>query len=319
LSLPSSQRFGAHPGRLPALVHEAYAAAVAPPSRCRLAAALARAWVYGGDAERAKAFADEAVGLAERIDEPEILADALDAALLARWGPDDFPQRLRLSARLAGTAAHLADPGLRLPAHLWRLTTAWECLDVVGVQRRLRALDLLAEESGTARMAFFASSRRAMHALVTADLAGADELIARAREIGARSAEPDLEAVVHSLAASRARRAGDVAALRREAGAFEEYGAGEGLPSVSAEAAVLWLAADEPAPCPAAGRGRGRPGPGRGGGRPPWGRRGRVRCRCHRQAGAGGVPAAAARDRRRAGRGGSLSRRGAAGTAPART
>ncbi len=246
LSLPSGQRFGAHPGQVPALVHEAYAAATGPESRSRLAAALARAWVYGGDAQRATRFADEAVQLAERIGDPGILAGALDAALLARWGPDAFAERLRLSARLADTTAHLAEPELRLSAHLWRLTTAWECLDVVAVQRQLRALDLLAEETGAIRAAFFAASRRAMHALVAGDLDAADQLIERTREIGAESAEPDLEAVLHSLTAGRARRDGDAGALRREAAAFQEYGASEGVPSVSAEAAVLWLEGDEP-------------------------------------------------------------------------
>jgi hypothetical protein len=246
LNLPSGQHFGAHPGQVPALVHEAYAAAAGPASRSRLAAALARAWVYGGDAERAVRFADEAVELAERVGDPGILAGALDAALLARWGPDAFTERLALSARLADTVAHLTEPEPRLSAHLWRLTTAWECLDVVAVQRQLRALDLLATESGSVRVAFFAASRRAMHALVAGELAAADELIARTGETGASSAEPDTEAVVHSLAASRARRAGDVDTLRREAAAFQEYGAGEGVPSVSAEAAVFWLEANEP-------------------------------------------------------------------------
>ena len=246
LNLPSSQHFGAHPGQVPALVHEAYAAAAEPASRSRLAAALARAWVYGGDAERAARFADEAVELAERIGDPQILAGALDAALLARWGPDALIERLTLSGRLADTAAHLTEPEPRLSAHLWRLTTAWECLDVVAVQRQLRALDLLATETASVRVAFFATSRRAMHALAAGELDAADELIARTAEIGAASAEPDLEAVVHSLAASRAERAGDLDALRREAAAFQAYGAGEGVPSVSAEAAVFWLEANEP-------------------------------------------------------------------------
>ncbi len=245
LNLPSSQQFGAHPGQVPTLVHEAYAAAITSLSRCRLAAALARAWAYGGEADRAVSFADEAVRLAEAIGEPGILADALDAALLARWGPDSFAQRLEQSAQLASAAAHLADPELRLSAYLWRLTTAWECLDVVAVQRQLRALDMLAEETGADRIAFFAASRRAMHALVTADLDVADQLIARTGEIGRQCDEPDVQAVVHNLAASRARRAGDTAALRREAAAFTEYGANEGVPSVSAEAAVWWLEAGD--------------------------------------------------------------------------
>jgi hypothetical protein len=246
LALPSGQSFGTHPGRIPALLHQAYAAAATPASRSRLAAALARAWVYGGDAARATAFAGEAVALASATGDATVMAGALDAALLARWGPDAFADRLRLSAQLADTAAHLTEPELRLSAHLWRLTTAWECLDVVAVQRQLRALDLLAEESGSVRIAFFALARRAMHALVTAGLDVADELIAGASEIGARTAEPDVQAVEHSLTAARARRAGDVAALRREAPAFAEYGAAEGVPSVSAEAAVLWLECGEP-------------------------------------------------------------------------
>lgn len=96
-------------------------------------------------------------------------------------GPDDFAVRVGLAARLDGVAAHPADPAPRLTAHLWRLTTAWECLDVVAVQRQLRALDLLAAETGTARYAFFAAARRAMHALVTGDLDGAATLTATAR------------------------------------------------------------------------------------------------------------------------------------------
>jgi hypothetical protein len=159
LNLLSGQRFGAHPGQVPALVHEAYLAAGQPVSRSRLAAALARAWVYGGDPERAVGFSDEAVRLAEETGDRRVLADALDAALLTRWGPDAFGERLRLAGRLADTAAHLAEPALRLPAHLWQLTTAWERLDIVAVRRQLRALDVLAEESGSARIAFFAASR----------------------------------------------------------------------------------------------------------------------------------------------------------------
>ena len=174
LRLPSVQRFGVDAGQIPALIHEAYAAAGSDEVRCRLAAALARAWVYGGDADRAPAFADVAVKLAEDQGDPALMADALEAALVARWGPDDFAERLRLAAKLAETAAHLTAPEPRLSAHLWRLTTAWESLDVVAVHRQLRALDLLADDSGDMRVAFFAASRRAMHALVTDDLDEAD-------------------------------------------------------------------------------------------------------------------------------------------------
>jgi len=244
--LPSGQRFAIHPGQLPALLHAEYQRAADPARRCGLAAALARAWVYGGHTERGRAFAEEALALSSVLADPAVTADALDAALLTNWGPDALAERLRLAARLEDAAVYLDDTEPRLSAHLWRLTTAWECLDLIGVQRQLRALDTLAEETGSSRVAFFAAARRAMHALVTADLAEADELIARARSAGADSGEPDLLAVTHSLDAARARRAGDLAALRREGTEFAAYGAAEGVPSISAEAAVLWLAAGEP-------------------------------------------------------------------------
>lgn len=246
LAMPASQGFGVYPGQLPALLHEAYEAAETPPDRCRLAAALARSWVYGGDARRAACFADEAQRLAAEVGTAEVTADALDAALLTHWGPDDFSERLSLAARLDDVAAHLADPPARLSAHLWRLTTAWESLDIVAVQRQLRALDVVAKESGSDGAAFFAVSRRAMHALATSDLAAADPLISRTVAAGATVTEPDVQAVVHSLQAMRALVADDLVALRDEAAAFTAYGAAEGIPSISAEAAMLWLAAGQP-------------------------------------------------------------------------
>ena len=83
VSLPLGQRYGAHPGQVPALLYEAYAQATAAPRRCRLAAALARAWVYGGYPERSRVFAREATDLALSTGDPRLVADALDAALLA--------------------------------------------------------------------------------------------------------------------------------------------------------------------------------------------------------------------------------------------
>jgi hypothetical protein len=246
LAMPASQEFGVYPGQLPALLHQAYQAAKTPLDRCRLAAALARSWVYGGDAQRARRFADEAQRLAAEVGTPEVTADALDAALLTHWGPDDFTERLSLAARLDDVAAHLADPQARLSAHLWRLTTAWESLDIVAVQRQLRALDGVAKESGSAQAAFFAASRRAMHVLATGDLAEAEPLIAATVAASAAVTEPDVAAVLHSLHAMRALVTGDVAALREEAAVFAAYGAAEGIASVSAEAAVLWLAAGQP-------------------------------------------------------------------------
>src|SRR4051812_9579873 len=242
VGLAAGRGFGTVPGRAPAFLHEAYTLATGR-QRARVAVALARTWVYGGDAERAVRFAAEAVAAAEQADDPALLADALDAQLLARWGPDDLAERLAVSRRLEDTVAHLPDVEARLTAHLWRLTAAVEGLDLPGTRRQLRALDALAEESGSARGRFFAAARRGMAALVAGDLASAATARDAAVAAGAAAGEADTQAIERTLTAGIARQAGDTAGLDREAALYEEFGIGEGVLVIAAEAAVLWLAA----------------------------------------------------------------------------
>jgi hypothetical protein len=125
LALAATQTFGTLPGRVPAFLHEAYTVAEGL-QRARLAVALARAWAYGGSPARAVAFAAEALTRAEADADPLLVAQALDAQLLVHWGPDDLAQRLRITARLEDTVAHVTDVEARMSAYLWRLTTALE-------------------------------------------------------------------------------------------------------------------------------------------------------------------------------------------------
>src|SRR3954447_2150271 len=241
LGLARLHEFGTHPGGLPALIHESYATAEGP-SRGRLAAALARTWAYGGEAGRAAPFAAEAVEIADAVGDPAQLAEALDADLLVHWGPDDFDERIRIAARLEDVAAHLTDVDARLSAYLWRLTTALESLDMVGVHRQLHALDVLAEETGSDRVRFFEASRRAMYALLVDDLDMARAAHEAMRAAGEAAGEPDLFALDHTIAAEIARQAGYLEALRLETEGYEDFGIAKGYPSVAAQGALLWAA-----------------------------------------------------------------------------
>ena len=245
LRLAATQTFGTFPGRVPAFLHEAYSLARGE-QRVRLAIALARAWAYGYDPARAAGFAAEALAYAEAHDDPSLLAAALDAQLLVHWGPDDLDERLSITARLEDTVAHVADVEPRMSAHLWRLTIALECLDLPAVRRQLRALDLLAAESGTARVRFFAASRRGMYALLTGDLDAAGRALREVAAAGAEAGEADTRLIGQMLAAGIARQTGDVAALAREAARYEEFGVHEAVTWVAAEAALLWVAAGQP-------------------------------------------------------------------------
>ena len=236
--------FGTHPGSLPAVLHEQYAAAEGA-ARGRLAAAVARAWAYGGEAGRAAPFAAEAVAIAEQCGDPAQLAEALDVQLLAHWGPDDLEARVRIAVRLEDVAAHLSDVEPRLSAYLWRLTTALESLDMVGVHRQLHALDVLADETESDRVRFFAASRRAMHALLIDDIDAARVAHRVMCDAGEAAGEADLFALDHTLLTEIARQAGDVEALRTEAEGYEEFGVSKGYASVAAQGALFYAAAGD--------------------------------------------------------------------------
>jgi hypothetical protein len=244
LRLAATRMFGLSAGRIPAFLHEAYTHAVGR-QRVELAIAIARTWGYGYEPQRARAFAAEAIDSAEAADDPSLLAAALDAALIAAWGPDDFNERLRITARLEDTTAHLADPEVLMSAYLWRLTTALECLDVPMMRRQLRKLEQLAAETGSARVRFFAAARRGMHALVVGDPDAADRARIEAVAAGTEAGEPDAFAIDHALAGAIARQTGDVDTALREAAVYEEFGLREGITSIAAEGAALWVTAGE--------------------------------------------------------------------------
>lgn len=245
LGLASGRMFGTFPGRVPAFLYEAYSLAEGE-QRARLAIAIARVWAYSGDPARAVEFAAAALTQAEVSNDPDLLAQALDAQLLVHWGPDDLDERLRITTRLEDTVAHVTDVEARMSAHLWRLTTALERLDILATWRQLRALDMLAAETASARVRFFAASRRGMHALLIGDIDATERAKAEAVAAGTEAGEPDTYAIDRTLTAGIARQTGDTATLAHEAATYQEFGATEAVHSVAAEAALLWVAAGEP-------------------------------------------------------------------------
>ncbi|HWC36305.1 MAG TPA: hypothetical protein VG650_15975 [Mycobacteriales bacterium] len=245
LGLTELQEFGPIPGRLPAFLHQAYERS-SGRRRVELAIAIARTWSYGADPARAEPFVAEALAAPETAGDPALLAAALDAQLLTRWDPDDFAERAAITQRLEDVVAHLTDPEVRMSAHLWRMTTALEALDLAAVRRQLRGLEALAAETGSERVRFFAASRRAMYALLVGDLDLAERALAETLAAGAAAGEPDTFALERAITAWIARQRGDTATAAAEAVLFEDYAEREGVAVVAAEGSLLWLLAGEP-------------------------------------------------------------------------
>jgi hypothetical protein len=244
LGLARGQQYNLTPGLLPVRLHAAYDATAEPGPRSRLAAALARCWAYAGEPLRARPFALEALDLADGLDDPLLLADALDSALTSHWGPDDLARRRDWAVRLDDAAAHLREPDARLQAQLWGLTVAWEVLDLPRMHRCMRAIELLGEESARAR--FFAASRRFPLELLRRNAEIGPMLVARAEAAAAEAVIPDAEGVLHGMRGYLAWSCDDAGECARQAQLFESYAVENGLAVVRAEAAVMWAGAARP-------------------------------------------------------------------------
>jgi hypothetical protein len=230
--------FGAEPGKLPAQLYDVLVRTTEDEPRARVAAALARCWAYAGQANRAAQFATEAVERAERTGVPEVLADSLDAALAAHWGPDELTVRRALVRRLDDVAAHVLDPDSRLQAHLWGLQVSCEALDLPAIHRQLRALERLGEESP--RALFFAASRRLMLDLLRDQTDTTTRLVQIATTAAEQAGLADAWLVLKAMTTYAAVQIGDRATCAAGAETAEAFGLAEGVTVVCAEAAYLW-------------------------------------------------------------------------------
>jgi hypothetical protein len=235
--------FGTQPGKLPAQLYDVLVRTTDDATRARVAAALARCWAYAGESRRAVQFATDAVECAERAGTPELIADCLDAALAANWGPDDLAVRRALTQQLDDVAAHVLDPEARLQAHLWGLQVACETLDMQAIHRQLGALEHLGEESP--RALFFAATRRLMLDLLHGRTDTSAGLIEIATTAADQAGLADSWLVLKAMTTYSAALAGDTETCAAGAATAETFGLSEGVTVLCAEAAFLWACAGD--------------------------------------------------------------------------
>lgn len=243
LDLAERYLFGAEPGRLPAVLHQALTEATDGRDRVRLAAALGRCWAYAGEPDRAVTFADSAMREAETLADPALLAEAVDASLAAHWGVDELDLRRTLARRLDEVTAHITDGEARLRAHGWLLTVACESLDVAAMNRQVRALEVLGEQS--ARALGIAASRRLMLDLLRGRTDTIDTLVGIAERALAQAPEPDGVMMLGAMRGYGAVIAADKATAAQMAALAEELADAEGIRELYAESAWLWLGAGD--------------------------------------------------------------------------
>ncbi len=165
------------------------------PLRVRMLSHLARASYHGVERVRLVGMAREAVGMAERLDDPVALFGALSSLHFGLLVPGTLDERLAIGDRLLALARTGGSLQFEATARLWRIVDALEIPDLGLCHRELARFVALAEEIRQPFYRWLATAIRGTCAQMEGRLEEADTLIHRAVEIGGEAGTPNALAV----------------------------------------------------------------------------------------------------------------------------
>jgi tetratricopeptide (TPR) repeat protein len=159
--------------------------------RARLLARLAAGpLVLEGDASipRRRALSAEAVQIARRLGDAGVLAWTLDGRKVAIWAPDTLEEQWEIMAEMQELAERSGDPEHIVDARICRLIKLVERAELDQFEVEYAAARRIADELGQPGQRWLVAVHEPMYALLTGRLAGAEQLIEQAFELGRDSA-----------------------------------------------------------------------------------------------------------------------------------
>lgn len=168
--------------------------------KARVLASLARERRHAADDVDGDAvpLSAAALALARQAGTPDTLARCLLARHDAVWAPGTAGDRHALAEEMEAAAQRSGDEELRAEAVLLQATALLELCDPA-VHARFDRFFHLADRLPQPRMTYLALTRRATHAILRGDFAGAEPLIAEAAAVAARGNEPDADNVAANV------------------------------------------------------------------------------------------------------------------------
>jgi class 3 adenylate cyclase len=161
------------------------------PRRAQVLALLAHELHFGGDHERCRALAAEAIEIARAAGDAAALAHTLFNATSATWGTDSLQERQRVSDELAELVYRMDDPGLTFWAALRRMIVGLQAAEPSQVESSMATIRTLAASVPQPLIVWTRLKQEACWALVQGDLQASEEWAIRASETGKAYGEPD--------------------------------------------------------------------------------------------------------------------------------
>jgi DNA-binding SARP family transcriptional activator len=154
-------------------------------TRVKLLARLCGAIYYSPERDRMLALSDEAIELAEQLDDPEARTYACAARRRALSGASHLQGRLSASTEMLTRARQAGSLELELQSHAWLTVDLLEYGDRDAVDAQIEAFAVGAERLRQPLFTWNATIWRAMQALLGGNLKRAEELALDARAAGA--------------------------------------------------------------------------------------------------------------------------------------
>jgi DNA-binding SARP family transcriptional activator/tetratricopeptide (TPR) repeat protein len=155
--------------------------------RARLLARLAAGPLkLQGDASRPRRFelSAEAVAMARRLDDPAVLAWALDGRKVAIWGPDTLEEHWAVIEELRELAENAGDPEQLVDAHICTLIKLFERFELGRFEAEYARAAKAAADLRQPGQEWLVAVMAPIHALLLGHLADAERLIDKAFELG---------------------------------------------------------------------------------------------------------------------------------------
>jgi DNA-binding SARP family transcriptional activator/tetratricopeptide (TPR) repeat protein len=153
--------------------------------RVRLLNRLCGALYFSPERGRMAELSDEAMRLAQELDDPEAKVHALAARRRALWDAPHLESRLETSTEMLTLAQRVGEPELQLQAHAWLVVDLLEHGDRDAVDAQIAAFSAGADQLRQPLYIWHAIVWRVMSSLLDGRLERADELAAEALAAGA--------------------------------------------------------------------------------------------------------------------------------------
>jgi predicted ATPase/class 3 adenylate cyclase/DNA-binding NarL/FixJ family response regulator len=145
---------------------------------------LAVALRYTGAQQQAVTYAQQAVAMARRLDDPAVLAANLNNMVFALEGPEHTPQRLAYATEIVPLATAGDARELLNDAHFWRVYCLLELGDIAAMDAAIEEYACIVQELQQPLYLCLATQFRAMRALLAGRFADSERLAQEALAIG---------------------------------------------------------------------------------------------------------------------------------------